>query len=155
MRFRLAAVVVLAVVLWTAAPASASSYIVSGIPFGDYNKAVDTDMTITVTFVNIKDPKDSSLWYTSNVDIDINAIGDILYGTSCRVTSPTPYPTPAEGFRVRTNPKPFVDWTSSISVTTPTPIPNALVLFATGLGALGFLGFLWKRKMPQDYFSAV
>jgi hypothetical protein len=35
---------------------------------------------------------------------------------------------------------------ANIEVTDPTPIPAALPLFATGLGALGLLGWRRKRK---------
>jgi len=154
--FTFGSLIVLGVVLWTAAPASAVPYIVSGIPFADYNSDVDTDMTIIVTYVSIDDPKNSALWYTSKIDIDITSISGILYGTTRRVTSPTPPPDASAGFRARTTPNPFDGWTCSTSCNsdTPTtivfdnttPLPAALPLFATGLGALGLLGWRRKRK---------
>jgi hypothetical protein len=40
-----------------------------------------------------------------------------------------------------------VSWVTSTIAPTPTPLPVALPLFATGLGALGLLG--WRRKRKQ------
>jgi plastocyanin len=41
---------------------------------------------------------------------------------------------------------------SSIDVVTPTPLPAALPLFASGLGALGLLG--WRRKRKASAIAA-
>jgi hypothetical protein len=39
------------------------------------------------------------------------------------------------------------------TVLTPTPIPAALPLFATGIGAIGLLG--WRRKRKAQLVAAV
>ncbi len=141
--------IILGAVLCSVAPAFAVTYIVDGIPLDKYDSAVDKDMVITVTFVKIDDPKDSFLWYKKKVDIDITKIEPrILYGDTRDVISSTAFPAAATGYRMRTTPDPFVSWTTAM------PIPNSLVLFATGLGALGFLSLLWKRKAPENHFSA-
>jgi hypothetical protein len=139
--FAYASLIVLGVVLCSVAPASAVSYIVSGIPLADYDPAVDKDMTIKVTFVLIAAPTDKFYWYTEDIDIDITKIEPrILYGDTRRVISPTAYPTPPDTIRMKTGPNPFVAWT------TVTPLPAALPLFATGLGALGLFGWRRNRK---------
>lgn len=148
--------VIFCAVLGTA-PASAVSYIVSGIPFADYDPTLHTDMNIRVTFVLIDDPTNTFYWYTKDVDIDITSISGILYGTTRRVTSPTPYPTPGTNTRMRTNPNPFLGWTcnAACDAQAPTepivyenvvPIPAALPLFATGLAGLAWLA---RRRRKQ------
>jgi hypothetical protein len=141
--FAYASLVVLGVVLCSVAPASAVTYIVDGIPLDKYDSAVDIDMKVTVTFVKIDDPKDSFLWYKKTIDIDITKIEPrILYGDTRDVISSTAFPAAATGYRMRTTPDPFVAWTTAA----PTPLPAALPLFATGLGALGLFGWRSKRK---------
>ncbi len=44
------------------------------------------------------------------------------------------------------------DQTFSLDIVTPTPLPAALPLFATGLGALGLLG--WRRKRKAAALAA-
>jgi hypothetical protein len=154
--FAFASLIVLGAVLWTAAPASAVSYIVSGIPFADYDPATHTDMNVRFTYVRIADPQNSSEWFTSDKDIDITSIGAIVYGTTRQVTSPTVLGAPPAGYRLRTNPNPFLGWTcntscnadvpTSIVYDNTTPLPAALPLFATGLAGLGWLA---RRRRKQ------
>jgi hypothetical protein len=132
------------------ATATAETYIVSGIPFADYDPATHTDMNVRFTYVRIADPQNSAAWFTSDKDIDITSIGGIVYGTTRQVESPTVLRAPPAGYRLRTNPNPFLGWTCNTSCNADvptsivfedavTPLPATLPLFATGLAGLAWL----------------
>jgi hypothetical protein len=94
--------------------------------------------TLTVTFTNAIDPP------TTGNTLVVDATGTISFDGE--ETGPTGFsPTGVFYAAMYTQPAPGGVITATFTDTT-TPLPAALPLFATGIGALGLLGWRRKRK---------
>ena len=154
------------VLLTATATANASTFIVSGtannvsggtlgscanLAFCDFSGTLDIDVTagtITgwdITFPGLPDFNIVTVAFAGSLRTISNGyIFTLLFDTGPSLVGYSGGPITGESV-VRTGGAGTVygDLTGSI---TPTPLPAALPLFATGLGALGLLGWRRKRK---------
>jgi hypothetical protein len=96
-------------------------------------------------------PADDNILYTSGLSLDLAGLGFATATLDVNIYW-QPVATPPSYWALSApsgTPVDYANLGAGTFTVTPTPLPAALPLFATGLGALGLLGWRRKRKSPR------